>query len=114
MTETIQHSTGDYRGDGTTCDRWLILDVDHTTDDPHGIIAGLWVDPDTREILQVEVHPTRQREGLATQLWAAATSTSTVLHAPATHRTTEGDAFAQAIGGGSAPCLHGCCTTEED
>lgn len=114
MTLTVEHSIGDYRGDGTTAERWLILDPTGTTDDPHGIVAGLWVDLDTREVLQVEVYPDRRREGLATRLWAEATRTSTVLHAPAAHRTPEGDAFARAGGGDSAPCTHGCCSSEED
>jgi len=104
---TIQRSTGDYYNDGQDADRWLIEDED-------GIVAGLWVNLDTREVMQIEVRADRQREGLATALWNAATRISTVLHAPASHRTPEGDAFAQSVGGDSVPCTFGCCTDDEE
>lgn len=113
MTHTITHSTGDYRGDGDQLDRWLILD--NTCDDPHGIAAGLWVDLVTREIRQIEVTPARQGEGLARALWDAAnTEAGPILHAHVAHRTSEGDAFAQAVGGDTAPCTDECCCGDDE
>ena len=66
-----------------------------------GQVAGsLYVTLDTTEVAQVEVIPARRREGIATALWEQATTElGEIFHAYEAHRTTEGQAFAEAVGG---------------
>lgn len=108
-TETIYQRTGDYYGDGTNNLIWEITDE-------QGIAAELYVSADRHEIMNIEVRRDRRGEGLARALYEAATSETTVYHAPVAHRTEEGDAFARAVGGEtiSYPCdCAGCDTTED-
>lgn len=53
----------------------------------------------TREIANVETRAAYRRQGLARALWEAANAEATIYHALPHHRTDEGDAFAEAMGG---------------
>ena len=65
-----------------------------------GQVAGsLYVTLDTQEVAQIEVTPEHRRQGIATQLWEQATSEMEIFHAYEAHRTEEGQAFAEAVGG---------------
>ena len=65
-----------------------------------GIEASfLDIDATTRKVTNVETREEFARQGLATALWVAANSEGECFHAVEHHRTPEGDAFAQAVGG---------------
>lgn len=65
-----------------------------------GQVAGsLYVTTDTQEVAQIEVTKDYRRQGIATQLWEAATAQMDVYHAYEAHRTEDGQAFAEAVGG---------------
>ena len=91
-----------YYGETTTLIRWWGA-VDGE------LVSELWINPETGEIAQVETAKAHQGSGYATALYRAAASTMRVYHAPAAHRTPEGDRFARSTGGCELPCLHGCC-----
>lgn len=78
------------------------------------IVSELWVDQATGEIVQVETTRTHQGNGYASALYHQAASEINIFHAPETHRTPEGNAFAWSVGGDSLPCLHGCCDSAPD
>ena len=59
----------------------------------------LLIDADTRKVENVETATTYARQGLASALWVAANAEGECFHAVEHHRTPEGDAFAQAVGG---------------
>ena len=59
----------------------------------------LLIDAGTRKVENVETATTYARQGLASALWAAASAEGECFHAVEHHRTPEGDAFAQAVGG---------------
>lgn len=109
-TTTITRRTGDYYGDGSTNH---VLEI-HDSD---GLAAELYVSTDRHEIMNIEVRKDRRGEGLARVLYEAAAAEMTIYHAPAAHRTEEGDAFARAVGGPTidydCDCA-GCAATEED
>lgn len=116
MQMEITRRDGDYYGDATHNHIWEITDE-------QGIAAELYVSTDRHEIMQIEVREDRRGEGLARALHEAAGREMTVFHAPVAHRTPEGDAFAQAVGGPVAeyPCSCSACDpyactddTEED
>lgn len=88
----VTHRTGDYYGDGISHLVWEITDAS-------GVAAELYVSTDKHEIVNVEVRKDRRREGLARALYVAATQTVDIYHAPTAHRTLEGNAFANAVGG---------------
>lgn len=77
-------------------------------------VSELWVAIETGEIMQVETPREHQRNGYASRLYRAAAQEIAIYHAPEAHRTPEGDRFAQAVGGESLECLHGCCDDEPD
>lgn len=58
----------------------------------------------------------RRNEGLARALYTAASAVMDVYHAPVAHRTEEGNAFAQAVGGATItyPCDCAGCTVDDD
>ena len=65
-----------------------------------GIEASfLDIDATTRKVTNVETLEEFARQGLARSLWVAATAEAECFHAVEHHRTPEGDAFAQAVGG---------------
>ncbi|MBB4963780.1 hypothetical protein [Saccharothrix violaceirubra] len=109
MTETIARRAGDYLGDGGRYLIWEILDG-------RGVAAELYVFVDTHEIANIETRSDRRGEGLARALYRAADTQVGVFHAPAGHRTEEGDAFARAVGGPVAdyPCDCFACDTIDD
>jgi GNAT superfamily N-acetyltransferase len=109
-TMAVQHRTGDYYGDGTRNLIWEFRDE-------QGVAAELYVSVENREIANIETRADRRGEGLARRLYEAAAGQTTVLHAPVAHRTDEGNAFAQAVGGPIAdyPCdCFGCTCDDED
>lgn len=65
-------------------------------------VSFLTITADTRVVLNVETVEDYQRQGLARQLWEAANAEGEVLHQQEHHRTFEGGAFAQAVGGEDA------------
>lgn len=109
MDTSITYRTGDYYGDTTTRHIWEITD---TT----GIAAELYVSIETGEITNIEVREDRRGEGLARALYETASRTVEVLHAPAGHRTPEGHAFAEAVGGDTIEydCDCDACNPIED
>jgi GNAT superfamily N-acetyltransferase len=102
LTETIAYEIGTYYGEADLLHTWKIAD-------DQGVAAELYVSIETGEIMNIEVRKDRRGEGLARALYEAADAQVTVYHAPASHRTPEGDAFANAVGGDSLSCTHGCC-----
>lgn len=103
------YRTGNYYGDGQTYHIWEICDE-------QGIAAELYVSIERHEIMSIDVRADRRRQGLARTLYIAATAQMPVYHAPAAHRSEEGAAFAEAVGGEaiSYPCTCTGCTPEED
>ena len=57
------------------------------------------IDATTRKVTNVETLDAYTRQGLARSLWVAANAEAECFHAVEHHRTPEGDAFAQAVGG---------------
>lgn len=57
------------------------------------------IDTTTRKVTNVETLDAYTRQGLARSLWVAANAEGECFHAVEHHRTPEGDAFAQAVGG---------------
>lgn len=90
--EEITTRRGDYYGDSSDCLIWEVRDAE-------GIAAELYIDAEHRMIMNVEVREDRRGEGLARDLYEAASATGTIYHVPAWGRTLEGDAFAEAMGG---------------
>lgn len=88
----ITYRTGDYYGDTITRHIWEITDES-------GVAAELYVSIETGEIMNIEVREDRRGEGLARALYETATQTVEVFHAPEGHRSPEGHAFAEAVGG---------------
>lgn len=108
---TIQHRTGDYYGDGSENYIWEMLDEG-------SVIADLYVAQSTHEIMNITVRDAYQRQGLATTLYNAATDTMEIFHAPVAHRSIEGNAFAEAVGGPTIPAYpcdcHGCLNADDE
>lgn len=64
------------------------------------IASELYVDMTTLIIENIETAPQYRREGIATELFAAAEKQlPEVLHARPAHRTEEGNGWAEAVGG---------------
>jgi GNAT superfamily N-acetyltransferase len=107
---TITTRTGDYYGDGSSNLIWETHDLDGT------LIAELYVSTDRHEIMNIWVDEDHRGEGHARRLYETATATTEVFHAPAAHRTPEGNAFAEAVGGDTItyPCDCHACDTLED
>jgi hypothetical protein len=102
-TATITYRTGSYYGDATSNHVFEITDA-------AGIAAELYVSVERLEVMNIETREDRRCEGLARTLWEAANDRlGEVFHAPVAHRTFEGNAFAEAVGGESVDCDHGCC-----
>ena len=62
-------------------------------------VSTLVIDTATRKVWNVETLNAFSRQGLATELWAAANGEAACFHAVEHHRTPEGDAFAHSVGG---------------
>src|SRR4051812_44762218 len=74
-------------------------------------VSELWVDTETGQIGQVETVDGHQGNGYATALYRQAATEIAIYHAPAGHRTYEGDRFAQSVGGPTIDrCTVGYCT----
>jgi hypothetical protein len=103
------YRTGSYYGDATQNHIW-------ETREDGALIAELYVSTDRSEIMNIWVAEDRRGEGFARAIYDTASAQRTVLHAPAAHRTPEGDAFAEAVGGDTAEydCDCAACTYSED
>lgn len=66
------------------------------------VVSFLTITADTRVVLNIETDDDHQRQGYARHLWETANAEGEVLHQQPHHRTFEGDAFAQAVGGEDA------------
>ncbi|MFF3324989.1 GNAT family N-acetyltransferase [Streptomyces sp. NPDC002889] len=111
MLLTITNRTGDYYGDGSSNHIWETHDSDGT------LIAELYVSTARNEIMNIWVAEDHRGEGHARALYETATDQMDVFHAPAAHRSPEGNAFAEAVGGESvAPYACDCyaCDSQED
>ncbi len=111
MTEARYEITRDIARYSETDDlshRWT-LTVDGET------AAELWVSTDTGEIDNIETRPGRQRNGYAAALYRQAATEIQIFHAPEPHRSVDGHAFAEAMGGPTAPHDPNCyCVTAEE
>lgn len=109
MSEAITYRTGDYYGDGSQNHIWEITDE-------RGVVAELYVSVERNEIVNIDVRADRRRQGLARALYTAATAQMPVYHAPVAHRSYEGNAFAEAVGGETLTYDCDCtgCTYEEE
>lgn len=104
------YRTGSYYGDVTQNHIW-------ETRDGGTVIAELYVSIERAEIMNIWVAEDHRGEGLARSLYEIASARMEVFHAPAAHRTPEGDAFAEAVGGETAEydCdCHACGYVEDD
>jgi GNAT superfamily N-acetyltransferase len=77
----------------------------HDEENPGAAVGSLTISHDESGpyIGAISVHPDYQRRGVATQLWEAAGKPP---HSPAWNRTSEGDAWAKAVGGPSRETAH--------
>ena len=90
---TIEHSTGTYYTETEIMHRWFAVEDGER-------IGELYVAIDTEVIMNVEVTPERRGEGIARSLYEAADAQlDSLKHAPAAGCTSEGLAFARAVGG---------------
>lgn len=62
-------------------------------------VSNLDIDAQTRMVWNVETAAGHERRGYARTLWDAANTEAECFHALEHHRTFEGDAFAEAMGG---------------
>lgn len=108
---TISYRTGDYYGDGTSSHIWTTRDADGD------LIAELYVSTERLEIMNIEVDEAHRGEGHARRLYETADAQMPICHAPPGHRTYEGSAFAEAVGGPTVepyPCDCYACTYEDE
>lgn len=79
------------------------------------IVAQLWTDQATGEIGNIETTPGHERRGYATALYLHAASQTAIYHAPVSHRSIEGNAWAERVGGPSLTCDATCyCITNDE
>lgn len=106
----IIRDTAHYSENDDLSNRWSMV-VDGET------VSELWVEIATGEIMQVETPKAHQGNGYASSLYRAAAAEITIYHAPVSHRSYEGNRFAESVGGPTASCPTDCyCTpaNEED
>lgn len=101
-TATITRTTEPYPGETRPLTLWAV-EVDGRR------IATLYIDPDTAEIANVETDEAHRGQGHATALYRAAAAAGPIFHAPETHRSAEGAAWAARVGGPSLPPCTDCC-----
>lgn len=104
------YRTGSYYGDSSTNHIW-------ETHDNGTLVAELYVSTDRLEIMNVEVTAAYRGEGHARHLYETAAAQMDIYHAPVAHRSEEGNAFAEAVGGDTVapyPCDCYGCDTQED
>jgi hypothetical protein len=80
-------------------------------------VAQLWTDLATGEIGNIETTRGHERQGYATALYRHAAARTEIFHAPVSHRSVEGNAWAERVGGPSLTCDHTCycySPSEED
>jgi GNAT superfamily N-acetyltransferase len=109
-TMEITQRTGNYYGDNTHNHIWEITDA-------NGTAAELYVSTDRHEIMNITVRPDRRNEGLARALYETASAAMDIYRAPEAHRTPEGHAFAEAVGGDTVepyPCDCYTCDHADD
>ena len=89
----IQYSQGTYYTETEILHRWFAIEDGQR-------IGELYVDIDREIIMNISVIPARRGEGIARSLYEAADGQLDDLkHAPAAACTSEGQAFAEAMGG---------------
>jgi len=101
----VTYALQPYPGETTLLHTWAVL-VDGQ------VVSTLYIDPTIGEVMNIETDAEHQRQGLASHLYATASASHLVLHAPESHRTPAGAAFAARVGGDALPCTHGCCDDE--
>lgn len=106
MNDVMTYRTGDYYGDGTSRHIWEITDDD-------GLAAELYVSLGG-EIMSIETRDDRRGEGLARTLYDTAALEREIYHAPAGHRTHDGNVFAEAVGGPTAAYECDCYACEPE
>ena len=90
---TIDYSQGTYYAETGTMHRWFAIEDGEK-------VGELYVAIDTEIVMNIEVTPNRRGEGIARSLYKAADAQlDNLKHAPAAGCTSEGLAFAQAVGG---------------
>ena len=62
-------------------------------------VSELVIDSGTRKVVNIETLTAYRGQGIARSLWTAANAEAECYHAVEHHRTDEGNAFAQAVGG---------------
>lgn len=77
-------------------------------------IAELWVETATGEILNVWTHEDHRGQGHATALYQQAAAEIAIYHAPTSHRTDDGNRFAERVGGPTMPDCTTCCADLND
>ena len=87
---------------GNTYDRWAF-----TTDGT--VIAELLADPTTHEITWIWTADQHREQGHSTALYTIARAETPIRHAPETHRTDDGNRFAERVGGPTMPDCTTCC-----
>lgn len=105
MDEQITYRIGTYYGETEELHTWKIADE-------QGIASELYVRMTDLVICNVETREDRRGEGLARALYETAIAQMPgIRHDLPAHRTPEGDAFAQAMGGDEADtCTIDYCT----
>ncbi|WP_141714145.1 GNAT family N-acetyltransferase [Micromonospora inyonensis] len=101
-TATITRTLDTYPGETRIDHLWSI-----TIDGER--IAELWVEIATGEILNVWTHEDHRGQGHATALYQQAASEIDIFHAPVSHRTDDGNRFAERVGGLVMPDCNTCC-----
>lgn len=94
----VSYSLSPYPGESQPMHHWSAKDS--TSGE---VVGGLWADPETGQIMQVETAPHRRREGVATALYQAASGQVSLYHSPTEHRTPDGHRWAKAVGGVDIP-----------
>ncbi|RBP66456.1 acetyltransferase (GNAT) family protein [Brevibacterium sanguinis] len=100
MIYSIEYTTGPYYTEVGDYHRWFAVENGER-------IGELYVTIDTETISNITVNEDRRGEGIARALYEAADARlDNLLHDLPAHRTPEGDAFAQAMGGEEATECH--------
>ena len=105
------YRTGDYYGDDVLTHIW------ETREDDGSLVAELYVSLDRHEIMQIQVTEAYRGEGHGRHLYETAAAQMDIYHAPEAHRSLEGNAFAQAVGGDTVDpydCDCYACTHADD
>lgn len=110
--KAIEYRTGDYYGDSGAYHIWEARDEDGQ------VIGELYVANSNHEIMNIQVAEAHRGQGIARALYETATTQMDIYHAPVAHRSIEGNAFAEAVGGPTIdpyPCdCYGCTHADDE